>query len=473
MKFLTTLLLGVVFLFPSSQDTLLEQIKAKGELRVITRYGLTTYYKGPQGQEMGLEYDLAKRFADELGVKLHLIVTDSFNEILQTVAHQEVHFAAAGLTINHERKTFVRFGPNYQTITQQVIYRQGSFRPPHELAKFTNHSLLKIVPQSNQEEILQQLEKEFPHLTWETVSEVEPSELIEQVWEGDISSTLADSNEFAQLRRFYPELQIATELSQTQQLAWAFPRTSYDDSLYLATIQFFNRIRRTGELAQLIDRYYGHVEEREDFNYVNLRVFHRHIQERLPKYRKYFEIIAARHQLDWRLLAAIGYEESKWDPEAISETGVRGLMMLTKTTAREMGVGNREDPLESIEGGAKYFVGMKERIHQDVPEPDRTWFAVAAYNVGLAHLQDVMQLTLQGGGNPNRWVDIKKYLPKLSEEEWYTRTQHGYARGKEPVKMVKNVRRFYDILVRLEATPEIFPPSELPNLEPPPHLPIL
>jgi len=461
MKFLTTLFLGIIFLFPSSTTTLLEQIKAKDELRIVTRYGLTTYYRGPKGEEAGLEYELAKRFADQLGVKLHITVTESFDQILKMVANQQVHLAAAGLTVNQERKTLVRFGTSYQTITQQLVYRQNSSPPPTQLADLNSNHSFKVVAGSNQIEILNQLKNHYPHLTWETISEVTTSELLEQVWEEETKYTLADSNELSQLRRFYPELQIGLELPDSQALAWAFPRVSQDDSLYLAAIQFLSHLQRSGELAQLIERYYGHIAD--DFDYVNLRVFHRHIQERLPKYRRYFEIVAARYQLDWRLLAAISYEESKWAPGAISETGVRGLMMLTKTTAREMGVSNREDPLESIEGGTKYFSALKERITQTIPEPDRTWFTIAAYNVGTAHLQDAMQLTLQAGGNPQRWVDVKQHLPKLSEEEWHIRTSHGYARGEEPVKMVKNVRRFYDILVRLEAT---LPPTNFESNSP-------
>jgi membrane-bound lytic murein transglycosylase F len=209
----------------------------------------------------------------------------------------------------------------------------------------------------------------------------------------------------------------------------------------LAAIQFFTRLRNSGELEQLLERYYGHIDEGEHFDYVNLRDFRRYREERLPKYRNYFEKVATRYHLDWRLLAAIGYEESQWHPSAVSQTGVRGIMMLTKTTAQEMGVTNRDDPYQSIEGGTKYFLSIRERIREDIPEPDRTWFTLAAYNVGLGHLRDAMKLTEEYGDNPTRWIDVKKHLPKLS------------------------VRRFYDMLVRFYPQPEMVsvPPQSFPN----------
>lgn len=474
MKFLTILFLGIVLLFYSSEKSLLDQVKAQGELRVATRHGPSTYYQGPKGAA-GLEYDLAKRFADELGVKLHVVVVDNFSDILQTVANQEVHFAAAGLTINDERKTLVRFAPSYQEVTQQVIYRQGSPPPPNNLADWNADHKLTVIAGSSQSDFLKHFKTDHPQFTWEELSEMEPGELLEQVWDGEIKYALVNSNEVTQMRRFYPELQIALEIPEPQQLAWAFPRLSPDDSLYLAAIQFFNRLQRSGGMAQLIERYYGHLDEGEEFDYVNFRRLHRHIKERLPKYRSYFEQVATRYQLDWRLLAAIGYEESRWNPTAVSATGVRGLMMLTKSTAQEMGVTNRDDPVASIEGGAKYFLGIKARISTQIPEPDRTWFALAAYNVGLGHLKDAFQLTADYGDNPNRWVDVKEYLAKLSDEDWHRQTQYGYARGYEPVKFVKNVRRCYDILVRYYSQLEVMPRSQspLPNKnDSAPHTPM-
>ncbi len=458
MKILGTLFLGAVLFFYAADPPLLEQIKKQGELRVITRYGPTTYYEGEHGAA-GLEYELAKRFAEELNVKLRLIVADNFTDILQQVADQQVHLAAAGLTISPSRKAIVRFAPHYQRIKSQVVYHRDRAQPPQNLADWNNNYRLQVIASGNQVDLLKQLKSNYPRLQW-SESDLEPTELLEQIWENKISYALVGSNEIVQMRRFYPELAIGLELPETQPIAWAFSRSSKNDSLYLAAIQFFNRLQQSGELEQLIERYYGHLDNIDQFNPINIRSFHQHIKERLPHYRNDFEMIAARYQLDWRLLAAIGYQESKWDPNATSVTGVRGLMMLTQSTAREMGVTDREDPLESVEGAAKYLLAIKKRLSKTIPEPDRTWLALAAYNVGPEHLRDARRLTKQVGDDPHYWVDVKKHLPKLTQPQWYKQTKYGYARGYEPVQFVKNVRRFYDILVRLETEPK--PTENLP-----------
>ena len=158
-----------------------------------------------------------------------------------------------------------------------------------------------------------------------------------------------------------------------------------------------------------------------------------------------FKQAADKYELDWKLLAAIGYQESHWDPEAVSPTGVKGLMMLTQVTADSMGVDNREDPKQSIPAGARYFKRLHKRL-KSIQEPDRTWFALAAYNVGYGHLLDARRIVRRQGGNPDRWVDIKEALPLLAQRKWFSQVPHGYARGWEPVQYVSNVRNYLGTL---------------------------
>jgi len=145
-------------------------------------------------------------------------------------------------------------------------------------------------------------------------------------------------------------------------------------------------------------------------------------------------------------LAAIGYQESHWKARARSRTGVRGLMMLTRTTAKEMGVKNRLNAEQSIKGGSAYFAKLKKRF-EHINEPDRTWIALAAYNVGAGHVRDAQKITEKQGGDPERWMDLKERLPLLAQKKYYKKTQFGFARGYEPVEYVQNIRRFYDLLV--------------------------
>jgi membrane-bound lytic murein transglycosylase F len=421
--------------------SLLEQVQQQNELIVITRNSATTYYEGPNGPT-GFEYELAKRFADYLGVELHIVIPPNFNDILPLVALGDAHLAAAGLTATEKRRGKVRFGPNYHRITPQLVYRSGSKRPR---SAGDLQGTLEVVAGSSHEERLEELKQEYTELSWEAQPEQSSEELLTLVWQQLIDYTVADSHELAVNRHYYPELKPAFDLDEPQPLAWAFPR-SEDNSLFLAANAFFSLIMQDGTLEQLIERYFGHIET---FDYVGTRRYQAHVEQRLPQYLDLFTEAAGGIGMDWRLLAAIGYQESHWDPGAVSPTGVRGLMMLTRDAAKDLGIENRSDPVQSIRGGAEYLARMAKRLPEHIPEPDRTWLALAAYNVGLGHLEDARKLTIKNKGDPDRWVDVKKNLPLLSKKKWFQQTRYGYARGREPVRYVQNIRTYYDILVWL------------------------
>jgi len=423
-------------------QTLLEQVQQDGILLVATRNSPTTYFEGPDGPT-GFEYDLMSRFASELNVKIKIITPSNLSDILSLVSQNQVHFAAAGLTITDSRQDWVRFTPSYQTITQQLVYRMGGEnRKPRKLEDLIGKHI-EVVADSSHVEQLEELQAAQPDLEWVENPELDSGELLNLVWEQVIDFSIADSNEVKLNKRFYPELSAAFDISQPQELAWAFP-LSDDNSLYNAANNFINKMKQSGELDILIERYYGHIKR---FNFAGTRTYLRHIHKRLPKYRSIFESAANKNNLDWRLLAAIGYQESHWDPDAKSPTGVRGIMMLTLPTAKYLGVKDRVDPRQSIEGGAKYIKNLIGRIPKQIKEPDRTWFALAAYNVGLGHLEDARVITQKRGGNPDAWRDVKENLPLLSRRKWYKQTKHGYARGREPVRYVEYIRSYYDLLV--------------------------
>jgi membrane-bound lytic murein transglycosylase F len=192
-----------------------------------------------------------------------------------------------------------------------------------------------------------------------------------------------------------------------------------------------------------MERYYGHMDA---FSSVGTRTYLAHIRSRLQPLRAWYEEAGRQTGLDWRLLAAIGYQESKWDADARSPTGVRGVMMLTEDTAASVGVKDRTNPRDSILGGSRYFKQVKDSLPESIQDPVRTWMALAAYNIGIGHLEDARRLAEKNGGNPDTWVDVKKSLGLLSKHQWFTQTRLGYARGYEALQLVENVRSYYDIL---------------------------
>ena len=420
------------------QKNLLEQVKDRGELRVLTRNSATTYYIGPHGPT-GPEYDLVKAFAEYLGVSVKLEVEDNLQRILHKIAEGDADIAAAGLTVTESRQQSVRFAPSYQSITQQLVYRQGT-RKPRSITELDD-GFLEVLANSSHAERLAELKNDYPTLSWMETDDLSSSELISLVVDQVIDYTVADSNDVAMMRRYQPEVQVAFDISDEQHLAWAMPK-SQDDSLYQAAVEFFDSIKASGELKATLARHYGYIR---NYDYAGTPTYMRHIQRRLPTYIEQFQAAAKENDLDWRLLAAVAYQESHWNPLAVSPTGVRGIMMLTKVTAKQLGIEERTDPVESIEGGARYLRTLFDKF-ADLPEPDRTWLALAAYNVGYGHVKDAQWLTEQNGGDPNQWTEVKQRLPLLRERKWYRQTKYGYARGNEPVRYVENIRSYYDIL---------------------------
>jgi len=420
--------------------TTLEQVKSQGELVIVTRNGPTTYFEGPFGPT-GPEYDIAKLFADHIGVELRVKTATNLNDIIPMVAQREAHIAAAGLTITNERQQRVRFGPAYQTIAQQVVYRSGD-RRPKSMHDITDSSL-EVIAGSSHAARLNKVSMQYPELNWSENSEIGSDELLSKVWNKETRYAIADSNEVQMNQRFYPELRVAFDFIGPQQLAWAFP-IGDDHSLYLEAQNFFNMIKKNGQLAQVMERHYGHIQ---DFDYVGTRTFMRHIDKRLPRYIGYFHEASEKNNMDWRLLAAVGYQESHWNSRAVSPTGVRGIMMLTRATAADMGYENRIKPRNSILGGGRYLAQLKKRLPERIQDPDRTWFALAAYNIGMGHLHDARIITQKRGGNPDKWIDVKENLPLLMQKRWYKKTKYGYARGTEALRYVENIRSYYDILV--------------------------
>ena len=440
MKALLALLSTLLLTTCAQPPGVLEQVLQAGELRVVTRNSPDAYYLGSHGPE-GPAYELASRFAEHLGVALRLYTVRTREAAIQEVLAGRAHVAAAGLTTGVDLPHEAHYGPGYQLVREHLIYRRSGSRP--RSIDDAARGRIEVAESSPHQRTLQELRLQHPDLTWVERSGSETEELLAQVSRGEVQYTLASSTEFALNRVVHPELAIALDLSPERAVSWVVSTAGQDQSLLGRVNAFFAGARAEGLVAQLLERYYGNKDR---FDYLFSRNFLQHVETRLPRYLAWFQESAAKYQLDWRLLAAMGYQESKWDPGAVSFTGVRGLMQLTEDTAARMRAGNRLDPRASIFGGARYLAHMLDTVPERIPEPDRTWLAVASYNVGYGHVEDARILTQQHGRNPDRWEDVREFLPLLSQERWYTQLRRGYARGWEPVRYVDNVQSYLNIL---------------------------
>jgi membrane-bound lytic murein transglycosylase F len=430
------LMLGACVEKPST----LERVKEDGVLRVITRNSPATYFEDRNG-ETGFEYELVKRFADDLGVELKIETADNLDDMFNQLGQPDGPvLAAAGLVSSENRLQQAKFSHPYLEVTPQIIYRNGQSRPTSAAGLVGKR--ITVLKGSSHAEQLAELKKQYPGIEYDESDAVEVVDLLRMVDEGQIDLTLVDSNEVAMNQVYFPNVRVAFDLGDARSQRWAV-MAGEDNSLLNEINAYLDKVEKNGTLQRLKDRYYGHVDV---LGYVGAYTFAQHLQQRLPKYEKFFKEAAKKEQIDWRLLAAMGYQESLWQPTVTSKTGVRGLMMLTQNTAQAMGVSNRLDAKQSIMGGAKYLALIKSELDDDIEEPDRTWFALAAYNVGGGHLEDARKLAKKEGLNPNKWLDVKKMLPRLAQKQWYSKTRYGYARGGEPVHFVANIRRYYDIL---------------------------
>ncbi|MEX2492219.1 MAG: membrane-bound lytic murein transglycosylase MltF [Nitrospirales bacterium] len=426
----------------TKQKILKEELRERGEVVVLTRNAPTTYYSRSQGKA-GMEYDMVNAFAAHLGITPRFKVFANTAELFRALEQGEGDFIAAGVTITPERQDQYRFGPPYQHIQQEVVcHRQSNLpRTPAELSRVN----IVIASSSSYEDRLNELRNVQTELQWVANDQLSTEEIFHKVAKREFDCTIADSHIVAINQRFFPNLVVAMPVSEEQQLAWLLPRDAEGLNGLIET--WFATMKEARFFENVHHRYYAHIDV---FDYVDTKRFYRHSRNRLPRYETVFQQAAETHNLPWTLLAAQGYQESHWNPKAKSPTGVRGIMMLTRNTAAELGIRNRLNPTKSIRGGARYLNQMKTRLPEDIQEPDRTWFALAAYNVGFGHLRDAMNLARQLEKDPYTWKNLKTVLPLLSRKTYYQHLPHGYARGTEPVRYVDRVRHYQDMLERQE-----------------------
>ncbi|MCE9679236.1 membrane-bound lytic murein transglycosylase MltF [Shewanella sp. AS1] len=419
------------------QTSMVAVTPAKTQLNVGTLYGTQIYVTTGQGLA-GFDYEMAVRFADYLGLKLNMKPYDSIHDLYNALRDGDIDLIAAGMADTDYRREQFRLGPPLYYVNQLLVYKQGVKRPK-DINHLEDH--VTVIADSSFVETLASLHKTYPELRWKQYSDKDSEELLAMIARNEITYTIADSTTFDINRRFMPELRAGPILRKNQAVVWLLPPKN-SDKLMSHLLDFWHEQKRSGTLAHLNEKYFAHIKR---FDYVDTRAFLRAIDNKLPRYREHFEQYAG--EIDWRKLAATAYQESHWNPNARSPTGVRGLMMLTLPTAKQMGVANRLDPKESIRGGAKYLNKILQRLPDSIPESQRMWFALASYNIGFGHVEDARKLAQSMGMNPSAWRDIKHVLPLLQKRSYYRHTRYGYARGSEAVQYVENIRRYYDTLI--------------------------
>ena len=403
--------------------------------------------------ESEFERELARLFAEQLHVTLETVPLPQ-DEVLAALRKHQAHLAATPLRIENNPAA-LQFGPSYQSVRELLVC--NSDRPRiKNLADLSGRKLI-VEAGSAHEVALREAQANLPSLHWQTDHDLTTQDLLAEVGEGSLDCAAANELQFADARNYRPNLEAELDIVPPSKLAWGFPGDADPDLIKQVQI-FFTSIQQDGTLHRLLDRYYGHNNRLDK---MDAAAFITGINTVLPRFRRMFEEAATLTGEDWRLLAALAYRESQWNPLATSYTNVRGMMMLTGDTADQMNVSNRLDARESILAGAEYLLLLKEQMPDRITEPDRTWLALAAYNQGYSHLEDARILTKRAGLNPDSWSDVKKWMPLLNRPNYYKTLKHGYARGGEAVILVESIRSYYDMLKRLKPGQPTSVPEEV------------
>ncbi len=430
-------------------------IRERGVLRVVTLNQPTTWYLGTHGPE-GLEYELASAFAASRKLRLEMWPAADTAALRAALKSGRADIAAAQLTASAAAGDTALACTPYDEVVQHWVYRRGEPRP-RTLADVAAARV--IVAEDGPEAAMLDVHagKLGQPLEWIVIPRGAEMTPLDALGEGIADVALIDGYRFVFERALHPGVAVAFSLPARRPVGWLVRPDA--PGLRDAVDQFFAAKKRSGQLQKRVQRW---MQSTTALRSVTAREFGELIETRLPALQGFFEQASVQTNVDWRFIAALAYQESQWNPRAESPNGAQGIMMLMPPTARSLGVRNVFDPRENILAGARYFVQVRDQIPARIPEPDRSWFAVAAYNIGYGHLESARVIAQMRGRNPDRWADVRDSLPLLSDPVWHARVKTGYARGWEAAYTVDRVQQFASVLAwrstrapaAITATPE-------------------
>ena len=438
-------LLSISFLFmltqQMEQNDQLSRIIKSGELRISTTNSEDTYFLS-KSLPAGFEFDLVSAFAQSLGLTVSLNIQNTPTELETDLINRDSHISIPGRSSKLSTNNKLRKSASYTNNQTVVIYRETRGKKyPREISNVINRSII-VKADSPQEQRLQKQQREHPDLNWTSTTNLTTYEILELILNKQTDIAIISLAEFKATGPFFPGLKAAFNLGEAQGVHWLVANKD-DHSLIDAINLYLNSETGKSTIEKLEQQYYSNDNP---LNFFDTIAFKNDFNTRLPDIEPFFKQAALNTDTDWHLLAAIAYQESHWNPKAVSPTGVKGIMMLTKAAAKEVNVTDRTDPEQSILGGAQYLINVKKKIPQRITDPDRTFLALAGYNTGFGHLEDARILAKRAGLNPDSWDDVKTKLPLLTKPEFYKTVKYGYARGYEPVNYVKNIRKYLKIL---------------------------
>ena len=423
------------------QDSSIDRVLAAGELRVIIASSPHSYYVY-RNQSRGFDYELARDFADSLGVRLRVVPCRTWEEMLTALNRGRGDVIAAGAEITQSRSRQVAFSESYREVQPHIISHRRQV--PITTAQDLSGKTVDVSRGSGHHEQLEALRHQGIDVTIRAHDNVSEDLLIQRVVRGEIEFTAANSNIALMIRRYYPDAVVWPLSRDTVPLGWAVHTGARE--LVEKINKFFRSMEKSGRLEDLYEKYHRNIS---DFNYLDLKAFHNRMRTRLPRYRPFIKDAAHRNGFDWCLIAAQAYRESHLDPLARGPFDSQGLLQVLPSTGRSLGVTDLFDPVTNIKAGVQYLKWVYDQI-EGMDEDDRLLTSLAAYNAGPGHVQDARRLASKMGLDPNRWESLARTLPLLRFRKYYREAEQGFCRGDITVAYVKHIMIYYDILKRQE-----------------------
>jgi membrane-bound lytic murein transglycosylase F len=436
------IILGYHFFSPVMAEykfVTLQKIQKTGALTVITRNNAQCYYLY-RDQPMGFEFEMARAFAEYLGVRLRVKVVDRWENMVAALNKGSAAFIAANTPITPKWQTEVAFSDGYMEVAQQIIaHRKNSgIKKAADLSGKT----VDVRKGTAYQQRLMELRDQGIDLAIRLHDDLPTEELIQKVADEEIDFTIANSNIISINRRNFPGVVPTGSINNSLQLSWAVHPKSVE--LLERVNAFLKEIKKSGKFESIYNKYYG---DTEDFDYVDLKAFHQRVKTNLSRYSPFIKAAAKKHGFDWRLIAAQIYQESHLNPWAKSQAGARGLMQILPSTGTSLGIHDLFDPVQNINAGVLHLKNLFE--HFDTAKGrDRLLIALAAYNIGQGHIHDARKLAQKKGLDPNKWESLSKTLPLLRYKKYYKHTKYGFCRGNEPIRYIKQIMIYYDVLKR-------------------------
>jgi membrane-bound lytic murein transglycosylase F len=431
--------------------THLEKIRERGALRVVTEFNSISYFIY-RGQPMGFQYEMLQELANYLDLALEVSVSNDLERNFIDLQEGITDMIAMNLTVTSERKSKVSFtAPLLQT--RQVLVQRLPIQWEKMNKEQLESSLIRnqldlagkvvfVQAGSVYETRLRSLSNEIGGGIEIREVNIESEQLVQRVALGELDYTVCDENVGLVNATYFPQLDVSTAISFPQHVAWAVHQRS--DSLRMVINQWITAYQKTRDFAILYDKYF---QNRHEYRNIHSE-YYALGSGKISRFDEVIKTEAERIGWDWRLMASIIYQESRFNPEAVSWAGAFGLMQLMPGTAKTYGITMESPPEAQIRAGASFIKWLDDRFRDEITDPnERIKFVLASYNIGLGHIQDARRLAERYKADPNVWQgSVDEWLLRKSDPAYYTDpvVKYGYARGIETCNFVKQIMGRYE-----------------------------